>query len=114
MTKMNESLRGRLRDFAAGHPHGWEHHDWLGLLSELSEAGMDVSDAETIGASLEEQRLDVVLESLDVRGLGPKRRQAVVSRFERLWDLRQASVDDLKGLPSFHRGLAQALHDALH
>jgi excinuclease ABC subunit C len=48
-----------------------------------------------------------------VKGLGPKRRAAVVERFGRLWDARQASEEELAALPGLNRSVAQALHRAL-
>ncbi len=99
-----------MRDFVSRHPDGWSHDEWLGLLAELGEAGVDTNDHETIGAALEHERLLVVLERASVKGLGPKRREAVAGRFGRLWDLKHASVEDIAALPSFHVGLAEALH----
>ena len=110
----NDQLRESLGDFVRSHPQGWGHHQWEGLLADLSESGVDVSDAEGIGAALEAERLETVLGDLGVKGLGPKRRQTVVERYGRLWDLSQASVDELSELPSFHKGLATSLHQALH
>ena len=114
MLTTDSGFRGRLSDFARDHAKGWEHEHWLALLSDLSEAGADTSDPEGIGAALEEERLLFVLGEMGVKGLGPKRRHAVVERFGRLWDLKQASVEQLSELPSFNRGLAAALYEALH
>lgn len=113
MANEHNGFRQHLRAFVAGHGEGWSHHDWLGLLAELSDAGVDTSDPDGIGAALEEERVLAFLEGLNLKGLGPKRREALVARFGRLWDLRHASVDDIAGLPSFHKGLAQAIHEAL-
>ena len=108
-----KEFRGRVRDFVTRHPEGWGHDQWLGLLAELRDAGMDTHDHAAIGAALEYERLLAVLERASVKGLGPKRREAVAERFRRLWDLEHASVEDIAALPSFHKGLAEALHGAL-
>lgn len=113
MARSDRELRERVRDFVARHPDGWSHDEWLGLLAELREAGLDRDGPEAIGAALEHERVLLVLERAAVKGLGPKRREAVAGHFGRLWDLRNASVDQIAQLPSFHRGLAEALHDAL-
>jgi len=114
---MNNSENGftdLLRNFVDRHPEGWSHHDWLELLAELSDRGVDTHEPGRIGSHLEHQRVLAVLERASVKGLGPKRRAMVADHFGRLWDLRHASVDDIAALPSFHRGLAEALHEALH
>lgn len=113
MAIAREGMRERLRAFVQEHPEGWNHHQWLGLLSELTDEGVDTGDPAAIGAALEYERVLAYLESVDVRGLGPKRREAVADRYPRLWDLRQATAEELAELPAFHRGLAEALHEAL-
>lgn len=106
-------LRERARDFVARHPDGWSHDEWLALLSELRNAGVDTGNHEAIGAALEHERLLMVLENAGVKGLGPKRREALAGRFGRLWDMKHASVEEIAALPSFHRSLAEAVHQAL-
>lgn len=113
MANDRNGMHGYLRDFVRAHPEGWNHHDWLSLLAELTDAGLDTSNPGRIGEELEIERILAVLEGLDVKGLGPKRRTALAHRFLRLYDLRHASVEDLAELASFHRGLAEDLHDAL-
>jgi hypothetical protein len=113
MTSEMHGLAGTLRDFIARHPSGWSHQDWLQLLEDLSRKGADTSNPDRIGADLERERLRVVLEGLSLKGLGPKRRDALASHFGSLWALKQASLDEVAGLPSFHRGLAKALEEAL-
>jgi len=114
MASVHNGFREQLRDFVSGHRQGWTHHDWLGLLAQLTDAGVDTSDPDAIGTALEQERVLAYLEALDVKGLGPKRREAVAARFPRMWDLERASVEELAEIPSFHADLAQALHDALH
>lgn len=113
MANKDNGLRDRLRDFVERHPDGWSHQEWLELLAELSDMGVDTEDTDRIGSALEHERLLTVLEQAPVKGLGPKRREAVANRFGRLWDLKHASVEEIASLPSFNRGLAEALQDAV-
>lgn len=113
MANEHNGFRLQLRGFVDAHQQGWSHHEWLGLLAELSDSGVDTSNPESIGAALEEERVLAFLEGLDLKGLGPKRREALVAHFPRLWDLQNASVDEIAELPSFHRALAEAIHLAL-
>ncbi len=113
MANDTNGLRTQLRAFVDAHPHGWNHHEWLGLLAELTDSGVDTTDPDLIGALLEQERILACLEGLDLKGLGPKRREALAAHFGRLWDLKHASADDIARLPSFHPALAKALHKAL-
>lgn len=107
-------MEARLADFVRENPGGWEHHQWEALLGRLDSDGHDVSDREAVGRELERIRLRLRLEELHVRGLGPKRRTAVVEHFGRLWDVEQASADELAAVPSLNRAVARDLHQALH
>lgn len=106
-----DKLQADLRAFALARPAGWGHEDWVGFLSELGTRGHDVSDAEGIGARLEQERLAVVLGS--VAGLGPKRVQSMVDRFHTLWSLRHAGVDEIAAVPGMTRPLASRVADDL-
>ena len=114
MANQRNGFRDQLRTFVQAHPGGWNHHDWLELLAELTDAGLDTSDPDRIGAELEHERILTVLETVDVKGLGPKRREALADRFGRLHDLRDASAEEIAELPSFHQGLAAAVRSALN
>ena len=114
MSTQENGFLGHLRGFVASHEEGWNHHEWLALLAELTDAGFDTSNPDHIGMELERERVKLFLEQASVRGLGPKRRDAIAERFSTVWNLRHASVDDLSDIPSFHKGLANALHEALH
>jgi hypothetical protein len=114
MAADKNGFRACLKDFVLTHQQGWNHHEWLGLLAELTDAGFDTSDPDHIGMSLERERVRQFLEDAPVRGLGPKRREAVADRFATVWNLQHASVEDLKEIPSLHEKLAQELHSALH
>lgn len=113
MGKSENGFRVRLREFVEDHPDGWSHHDWLGLLAQLTDEGVDTSDPDHIGSTLERERMAAVLERAPVKGLGPKRREALAQRFGSVWQLQHATVEDITALPSFHKGLAQALVEAL-
>lgn len=113
MTDQDKTMEARLDEFIRGNPGGWGHHQWQSLLATLDADGHDVSDPGGIGEELERMRLRIRLEELDVKGLGPKRTDTVVAHFGRLWDLRQASAEELAGLPGFNRVVARELHRAL-
>ena len=106
-----DQLAADLRAFAVARPAGWDHDDWLSFLAHLGEQGHDVSDAEGIGARLERERLGVVLGT--VQGLGPKRVDALVERFQNLWTLRQASPADVAAVAGMTRPLAERLVEDL-
>jgi NAD-dependent DNA ligase len=114
MAADENGFRACLRDFVVNHHKGWNHHEWLGLLAELTDTGFDTSDPDHIGMALERERVRQLLEGASVKGLGPKRREAVAERFATVWNLKHASVEDLKEIPTFHESLARALHEALH
>lgn len=109
-----KTMRARLTEFVRENRDGWGHEDWEQLLGDLEVAGHDVSDRDAIGAELERIRLTRHLEKLDVRGLGPKRRTALVEWFGRLWEVEQASPDELASVPALNRSVARSLHEALH
>jgi NAD-dependent DNA ligase len=113
MAERTSSLDGVLRAFVKDHPEGWNHAAWKSLLAHLAATGISTDDAASIGTRLEELRLEITLESLGVKGLGPKRREAVVSTYGNLWHLRQAQVDELARLPAFNAKVAADLAKAL-
>jgi len=100
-------MKKQLKAFVERHPDGWSHEDWMGLLAELEQSGTDVSDAALVGLELEKTRLAWELGRRSVKGLGPKRREALVGRFQTLWELKQASVDELAETPTITRDLAE-------
>jgi Helix-hairpin-helix domain len=113
MATDENGFRGRLKDFVVAHGEGWNHHEWLAFLTDLTDSGFDTSDPDRIGAALERERVSALLREAPVKGFGPKRRDAVADRFATVWSLRHASVDDLAEVPGVPRGLAEALHAAL-
>lgn len=108
-----DALLTELRAFLSDHPNGWSHDEWLGLLFHLSESGIDTSDEDHIGLALERERLHRTLENLDIKGLGPKRREAIASQFGTLWNLMSASEDDVAAVPGLTRSLAHQISDVL-
>lgn len=108
-----DALDAELKDFVGGHIHGWSHEHWNGLLSGLAGNGHDVADRDFIGLRLERAHILATLERLGVKGLGPKRRERLADHFPTLWALRHADVDELASVPTFHRSLAETVHDAL-
>ena len=103
----------RLHAFVETHPAGWNHEDWLGLLTDLDASGIDVSEPHGIGEELERTRLTWELKRHAVPGLGPKRTEALARRFGTVWALRHASVDEIARVPSMTRALAEKVRRAL-
>jgi len=106
---MNE----RLREFVERHPDGWNHEEWTGLLAELEQSGADVTDPQRVGLALEKTRLEWELARRSVKGLGPKRSEALAERFGTVWSLRQASVDEVAQVPTINRSLAEKVVQAM-
>jgi hypothetical protein len=106
-----DQLQADLRAFAQARPGGWNHDDWVAFLADLGTRGHDVSDAETIGSRLEQERLAVVLGA--VQGLGPKRVQALVERFHTLWSIRHADAGEVAAVPGMTRPLAERVVEQL-
>lgn len=104
-------LRSDMRDFAAARPNGWDHHDWVTFLGGLREKGHDTGDADEIGRQLERERISLILQG--VQGLGPRKVDAVADRFGRLYELRNASVDEIAGVPGVTRELAEKISNAV-
>lgn len=50
----------------------------------------------------------------DIKGVGPKRRRALMKAFESIEDLRAASVQELSEVDGFYEGLAQLVYDFFH
>lgn len=100
-----DQLQADLRAFAIARPGGWNHDDWQSFVGHLAERGHDVNDREHIGMRLERERLAVVLEAIE--GLGPKRVQSLVERFQTLWSMRHADAADVATVAGMTRPLAE-------
>ena len=109
-----ENMTTRLQAFVETHPEGWNHEEWLGLLTDLNETGIDVSEPHEIGEELERTRLTWELRRRGVPGLGPKRVEALGKRFGTLGRLRNASVDEVARVPSMNRTLAEKVVSAVN
>lgn len=96
-----------LRRFVDEHPDGWNHDQWLELLTTLRAAGQDTTDSDAIGLTLERERLTRALTR--IRGLGHRRQATVIEAYPRLWDLQQAKTEDLANLPGINVGLASRI-----
>lgn len=106
-----DQLQADLRAFAIARPSGWNHDDWMAFLAHLSERGHDVSDQAVIGSRLEQERLGVALAGIE--GLGPKRVEALVQRFQTLWSMRHADAASIAGVPGMTRPLAERVAQQL-
>lgn len=104
-------LRGALREFVSSRPGGWGHDDWLGLLDTLRAGGHDVSDTDAVGLALERERLASVLER--VEGLEPRQAEALADRYQTLWSLRHASVQEISDTAGVDQEIAQRAQQAL-
>ena len=109
-----DGVDAELKQFVSQHVHGWSDEDWRALVGRLAESGHDVTDTGELGLRLERWHILETLSRLSLSGVGPRRREHIADRFPSLWALRHASVDELAELPSFHRGLAEQLHERLH
>lgn len=111
-TPKGPDLREDLRLFIQAHPAGWGHADWLAFLDHLAERSHDTSDPEAIGRLLERERLWALCET--VQGMGPRRIQALVDRYDTAWSAQQAGVDDIAILPGMNRSLAEKVRQTLN
>jgi ERCC4-type nuclease len=107
-------MNGQLKHFVEEHPEGWNHEEWLSLLADLEQDGVDVSERDEIGAQLERTRVTWELQRRAVPGLGPKRAEAIAKRFGSLRQLRSASPDEVARVPSMNRQLAEKVISALN
>lgn len=113
MSRDESTLDDTLEKFVGNHPKGWGHGEWERLLAELKDRGVDTTDEVAIGASLERARLLARLERLPVKGLGPRRREKIAERYGRLWDLRQASAEEIAASSGTPRRVAEELVAAI-
>ena len=91
--KSATALQAEIERFVAGHPEGWDHEEWAGLVDELRAAGYDVSDEAAIGLAAERARLAAMLGQ--VKSVGPQRIKVIIDRYETIWSLRGAPAEEL-------------------
>ena len=106
-------MEQQLRAFIEAHPGGWGHEDWVALLDELERHGVDVSDSDSLGLKLENERLAWELDRLDVSGLGPRRTAAIVERFGTWWRVRHTNAEELSEIKTISLALARRVVDAV-
>jgi hypothetical protein len=107
---MSEELRESLAGFVDCHPHGWDHTAWQELTNHLRDRNLlGTLDEEAVGRLLERTRVVSTLAGITVKGLGPKRREAIADAFGRLWELRAASPEELSALTALPRETAHGV-----
>lgn len=102
-----------VRRFVEEHPQGWGHEDWLEFLHRLTETGYDITDPDGLGLAVERERLLQVLDRIELRGLGPKRREALTHHFGSLYDLCSTEGEQIARLTGIPRALADELSKTL-
>lgn len=105
------NLEIHLRSFASGRPDGWSHDEWLALLGQLTERGYDTSNPDSIGLHLERER--IVLWVSAIRGVGPRRAEAVADAYASLWQLAHADPLEIAARARIPFFLANAIRDSL-
>ena len=110
---MDARLENMLDTFVEAHSSGWGHHEWSQLIEDLGAHGIDTSDVDGIGIALENRRLAHALSAAGVSGLGPKRIGAIVEKFGTLYNLRNASTDEIAAIKNIHPTLAGKVQAAL-
>jgi excinuclease ABC subunit C len=108
-----DRISQEIRQFVQAHPHGWIHDEWLGFLFHLSQNGVNTENEGAIGLALERERLTHTLGNMDLKGLGPKRREAIAARFGTLWNLMEASAEEIAQVPGVPRSLADQISEVL-
>ena len=91
-----------IQAFVQQHMDGWNHDEWMGFIHHLGEAGHDVSDLDGIGLALEQERLRCTLKTWGIKGLGPKRIEAITHSYASLENMRGTDgpgIADRTGLP---------------
>ena len=107
MTDQAEERVETLRAFLDRHPGGWYHSDWERLVDDLRTRGLlPEGGEEVVGRELEKARVRQTLQGLGVQGLGPKRRDSVADAYGHLWELRNASAEELAALPGLTKRIA--------
>lgn len=106
--------RDLIEQFLDENPNGWNHDAWNGLLGRMAEAGIDTTNPEAIGLQLEQSRIRRILMGAQIKGLGPKRIETVISHYPTLWTLKCASEKDLAMIPNFFPRLAKSVKEEVN
>jgi hypothetical protein len=101
----------------------WERVRWLRGYAEQANAAGTAAALRELEEALDQRRdllmrgkrAPVAAPSALLRAGSPGRGvEALVNRFETLWSLRQAHVDDIAKVPGIHRALAERVAVSLH
>ena len=92
---VSKEMAREILAFVDAHPNGWSEDDWSGFLRHLGTSGLDASDHDGIGLALERARVQNVLKAAGVKGLGPKRIEAIAMEFSFLPQLRDTHPDEV-------------------
>lgn len=109
--KAAADLERDLRDFASARPEGWNHDDWIRFLEALEARGHDITNREAIGLALERERLGLALSR--VKGVGPKRKTALIEKYGNVWTLRNAEPTDIADAAGIPLELAREVKAAM-
>lgn len=100
-------LDKEIQAFVGQHPDGWGHGEWLSFLHRLHDHGIEVSDPDSVGLALEKERIRSTLRGFAVKGLGPKRVEAIADGFGTFHELRSADATGMAGRAGIPLKLAQ-------
>ena len=110
-TKSAKALDGAIEQFVASHPDGWGHEEWAGFLDALRATGQDVSDEAAIGLAVERARLAATLGQ--VKSVGPQRIKVIIDRYETIWSLRSAPVEELASATKIPLAIAERIKQSV-
>jgi hypothetical protein len=106
MTEMNGFSR-EVRAFVHAHRDGWNHNEWLGFIDHLRVLGCESPDLDQVGLTLEKERIRALLSNSGIRGLGPKRIEAIAEEFSSWNQLLEADPSDLSSRTGVPFGIAR-------
>ena len=110
-SRKEKALEAELQGFVAAHPEGWGHGEWAGLVESLREKGYDVSDEGAIGSAVEKARLAATLGQ--VKSVGPQRIKVIIDRYETVWSLRGAPVEELAAATKIPLAVAERIKQSV-
>jgi hypothetical protein len=107
---VSKEMAREILAFLESRPDGWSNEDWVGFLHHLGHSGFDVSDPDGIGLALERARVETALKASGIKGLGPKRIEAIAAEFSFLPQLRDTDPDEVAARTGVPRKL---VHEVL-